>query len=36
MDTTNLVPFDAEISHIVILISFTYMAGILFGNRKYK
>jgi hypothetical protein len=36
MASTNLVPFDADISHIVILMSFTYMAGILFGNRKYK
>ncbi len=34
-DQTNLIPVDAEISYLVILISFTYMAGIFFGRRRY-
>ena len=36
MDTTNLIANNAEISHLVILISLTYMAGILIGNKQYK
>ena len=35
MDQTNLIPFDAEISHLIILMSLTYVAGIITGLRKY-
>ncbi len=35
LDITNVVPFDAEISHIVILMALTNLAGILLGRRKY-
>lgn len=36
MDVTNLIPGDAEISFLVMLISVTYMLGIYFGRRKYQ
>lgn len=36
LDVTNLIPFDAQISHLVILMSLTYLAGVLLGNRKYQ
>ena len=36
LDTTNVIPFDAEISHLVILMSLTYIIGIYAGNRKYQ
>jgi len=36
MDITNLIQYDAEISHLVILTSLTYLAGVLVGRRKYQ
>lgn len=36
MDQTNLIPFDAEISHMIILMSLTYIVGIIAGLRKYR
>ncbi len=36
LDTTNVIDFDAEISHLVILIGLTYLAGVLIGNARYK
>ena len=36
MDTSNLISFDAEISHLVILMGLTYSAGIFVGIRKYR
>lgn len=36
MDITNLISYDAEISHLVILTSLTYLAGVLMGRRKYQ
>lgn len=36
MDQTNLIPFDAEISHLIILMSLTYIVGIFAGLRKYR
>jgi cytochrome c biogenesis protein CcdA len=36
LDTTNVIPFDAEISHLVILMSLTYVIGIFAGHRKYQ
>jgi len=36
LDTTNVIPFDAEISHLVILMSLTYVLAIYLGNRKYQ
>ena len=36
LDITNLISQDAEISFLVILISLTYMIGILIGQKRYK
>ena len=36
LDVTNIIPFDAEISHLVILMGLTYGAGIYAGLRKYR
>ncbi len=36
MDQTNLIPFDAEISHLIMLMSITYIVGIFTGLRKYR
>ncbi len=32
LDQTNIISYNAEISHLVILIGVTYMAGILIEN----
>ena len=36
MDTTRLISFDAEISHLVIFMGLTYLAGIFAGQRRYR
>jgi len=36
LDVTDLVPFDAKISHLVILMGLTYLTGVLLGHRKYQ
>ena len=36
LDTTNLISFDAEISHLVILMGLTYLTGIILGHRRYR
>jgi len=36
MDVTNLIAFDAQISHLVILVGLTYGAGIFAGHRRYR
>lgn len=36
LDITNLIPFDAEISHLVILMGLTYLLGLFLGLRKYR
>ena len=36
LDTTNLISFDAEISTLVILMSLTYLTGVVVGVRKYR
>ena len=36
LDITNVILFDAEISHVIFLTSFTYMAGMFFGYRRYQ
>ena len=36
LDVTNVIPFDAEISHLVIIMSLTYLAGYVRGFRKYR
>ena len=36
LDISNLIAFDAEISHLVILVGLTYLAGVFAGVRKYR
>lgn len=36
LDTTNIISYDAEISHLVILIGLTYMAATIIGNFRYR
>ena len=36
LDVTNVIAFDAEISHLVILMGLTYLAGVIAGTRKYR
>jgi len=36
MDTTNLMPFDAEIGVLVIMISLTYLVAYFLGYRRYQ
>lgn len=36
LDTTNLINYDAEISHLVILIGLTYLAGTIIGSLRYR
>lgn len=36
LDQTDIISYNAEISHLVILIGVTYMAGILIGNSRYR
>jgi hypothetical protein len=36
LDITNLISNDAEISFLVILISLTYLTGLLVGQKRYK
>jgi hypothetical protein len=36
LDTTNLIPQDAEISQLVIFIGLTYIVTIFIGEKRYK
>lgn len=36
MDVVNLIPNNAEISFLVILISLTYLIGVIIGNLRYR
>ncbi|WP_282167625.1 hypothetical protein [Shewanella japonica] len=36
LSTTGVINSHAEISHLVIVMSLTYMVGIILGNRKYQ
>lgn len=35
LDVTNLIPYDAEISLLCILVSITYLLGIWIGQKRY-
>ena len=35
LDIVNIIPFDAEISNLVIVIALTYLAGVIYGQRRY-
>ncbi|MDH3399996.1 MAG: hypothetical protein OEM03_03425 [Chromatiales bacterium] len=36
IEVTHLLPLKAQISHLVILVSLTYLVGTILGNRRYK
>ena len=36
LDVTNIIAFDAEISHLVILMGLTYGAGVIAGLRRFR
>lgn len=36
LDQTNLISYNAEISHLVILIGVTYFTGVLIGSLRYR
>ncbi len=36
LDVTDIIGSDAEISHLVILMALTYLAGVVAGLRKYR
>ena len=36
LDVANIISFDAEIGHLVILISVAYIIAIVVGNIRYK
>lgn len=36
LDTTNLIPHDAEISFLVMLIALVYLFSVLIGQIRYK
>ena len=36
LDVTNVISYDAEISHLVILIGLTYLAGTITGQFRYR
>jgi len=36
LDVTNVVPFDAEISHLVTLMGMTYGISVAVGRRRYQ
>ena len=36
LDVANIIGQDAEISHLVLLIGFTYLAAIFLGLRRYR
>ena len=36
LDISNVISYDAEISHLVILTSITYLISVVVGNLRYK
>lgn len=36
LDITNIIANDAEISHLIILIALTYIAGCVIGTLRYR
>ena len=36
LDITNLIASDAEISHLVVLMGLTYVAGVFAGLKRYR
>jgi len=36
LDSTKLISFQPEISHLVVLMCLTFLVGLVFGHRKYQ
>jgi hypothetical protein len=36
LEDIKLISFEPEISHVIILMTLTFLAGIVAGNRKYR
>lgn len=36
LDVTNLIDYDAEISHLVVIMAITYLGSILYINSTYR
>lgn len=36
LDSANIISYDAEISHLIITMGLTYIAGIIIGTIKYR
>ena len=36
LESVKLISFEPEISHLVVLMSLTFLAGMVLGNRKYQ
>ena len=36
LDVANIIEHDAEISHLVLLLGFTYMGAMFLGMRRYR
>jgi len=36
LDKTNVIPFNAEISYLVMIIAFTYLVSVFINLRRYK
>jgi hypothetical protein len=36
LDQSNLIAADAEISNLILVMGFTYFAGTVIGNRRYR
>ncbi|MGI9260769.1 MAG: hypothetical protein ACR2QR_01965 [Woeseiaceae bacterium] len=36
LDIANIIPFNAEISHLVVLMGLTYGAGVVAGLKRYQ
>jgi hypothetical protein len=36
LEDIKLITFEPEISHLIMIMAFTYIISILIGNRKYK
>ena len=36
LEDIRLITFEPEISHVIILMTLTFLAGVIIGNRKYR
>jgi hypothetical protein len=36
LDVVNVIPFDAEIGFLIMLVTVAYIIAIVVGNKRYK